>query len=368
MGIPLTYVDGNGPLTDWFFTEENGTTTDLRYAYMDNVLVFEKALNLILPCNPSYTSLNLRTFINNNNPYGFRIINVLLPSSCSTCSHPTIHSGNTSGLYVVLNIEGSLESGSTTSAALNLTSAITVQNNGCIRGWGGNGGRGKDGADGSGYKEDTQVSTFKHSPSHGNKWAWQRYCGPHDNSSGHTHLRIFWDGYGYHWGDMPYSSPPADRIAEPTCTNFTGPIRLYGDNGERYPGCTFHRWTASLQPSGPGVCTSYGIEKRCGGNKWHDGGSGGAGGNGGTGQYYKHAATSGSSGKPGASGGHPPQTEGGDGGDGGDGGTWGSAGEPGGPNGTGGAGSAGGIAVHGARHLTSASNIYSGVVKGIVNQ
>ena len=72
MGSPITYVDGQGPITDWEF---NGT--DLLRAYLDNVLVFVKAIGLRLPCNPNYTSLNLRDFIDARNPNNSSVVTVI---------------------------------------------------------------------------------------------------------------------------------------------------------------------------------------------------------------------------------------------------------------------------------------------------
>ncbi len=335
MGIPLTYVNGNGPLVEWRF---NGA--DLRRAYMDGVLIFEKPITLHLPCNPSYTSANLEDFIKANNPNDYKLVFVYLDAGCS---HPTLYTGNLSHWYVSLIINGSLEAGTSSStAALIMESTTLLSNNGYIRGYGGRGGKGGDGKPGSSYTVDTASSE---GPIYDGSNYWYVTCGPYPGS---RDVRVI--------GTWAGSSFTVQDRATP-CTS----QKTSGSSG----GCTYYR--GALR-DGDGACDgdtydSYEIRRKCGGTKTYSGGSGGNGGAGGSGSYYKSAVQPGASGSPGADGGHPPQTSGYDGCRGGDGGTWGQSGSTGSGGGncySGSGGSSGGSAIKGARFLDPASQLNDG--------
>ncbi len=314
MGIPLTYVDTEGPMFDWEF---NGT--DLQRAYMDNVLVFVKALRLHLPCNPNYTSVNLRDFIDARNPRNIPVVIVYLDANCSSCHHPTINSGNLSGLKVFLKIRGSLEAGSPSTPALNLTSPLHLENTGCILGYGGRGGNGGKGAQGDSWIEDYWKWGGDKFDECGPTYVWYNWCCP-------TNQDVYWAGGGKHlehcattisWGSNTKVRRGSSKAAETGCPN-TYAIQM----GKKY-------------------------------YKEHPGGAGGAGGAGGVGQYYKHAAEDGDPGKAGAAGPKPEGTRGRTGGRGGHGGEWYLPGEPG--QGGGSAGRPGGPSIVGARYLDAGS-------------
>ncbi len=341
MGVPLTYVDGNGPLTTWFFTGEDGIITDLRYAYMDGVLVFEKTLNLTLPCNPSYNNLNLKDFIDARNQDGYYMINVLLPKcsgSCSTCNchHPTIETGDLSKLYVTLTIDGCLEAGwSSAPAALSITSPLILKNNGRILGYGGRGGNGGRGNTGpSGTTSTTDPFTY------GGSYYWDVSCTPCHNSPNTTVL-FKWGGSG-------------GTVAN--CATCPGP------SSHKSGSCTYTR--GSVQSGSISDCAGGNTHARCSISRKCTtstaGGAGGGGGDGGDGQWYKHAAEPGEGGDPGAPGSNPPGTTGDTGGTGGHGGTWGKAGG----KGVGGSnGSSGGKAIIGSSHIKN-SDWNNGNVEG----
>ncbi len=337
MGIPLTYVNGTGPLTDWHYTGADNITTDLRYAYMNGVLIFEKALTLILPCNPNYTLLNLEDFIRARNPYNYRIINVFQESGCS---HPTIHTGDLSDWYVFLNINGSLEAGTASSdSALTLTSALTLVNNGYIRGYGGKGGNGGKGHDGKSYSSTSTSCSTQYSQG---TYHWYSTCGPCHASRNVT--------VTYKWGSAGGTVTTChDCPSQPTSYNAGGGVKYKRSGGAK---------------TGNGsVCDGndydyYAIE-RCATTTINEvGGDGGDGGEGGDGQYYKHPAEAGDSGDQGDPGNKPETTRGYTGCKGGDGGSWSLRGEDGKTsskcyNGT--SGRQGGAAIRGKIRLNSDS-------------
>ncbi len=336
MGIPLTYVEGNGPLVEWRF---NGT--DLLRAYMNGVLIFEKPLILHLPCNKkNYTSLVLEDFIKANNPNDYRLVFVYLDAGCS---HPTLYTGNLSHWYVSLIINGSLEAGTPSSqAALIIESNLQVTNNGYIRGYGGRGGDGGDGKPGSSYTVDT---TSTDGPLYDSNHRWYVTCGPFPGS---RDVRVT--------GTWAGSSFTIQSRATP-CTS----QKTSGSSGD----CTYYRGSLKV---GNGTCDGdtydyYSIRRKCGGTKTYSGGSGGNGGNGGSGIYYLNSAKPGGGGSPGSDGGHPEQTRGHSGCKGGDGGTWGQSGDTGSGGGncySGSGGSGGGNAIKGARFLDSTSILNDG--------
>ncbi len=336
MGIPLTFVDTKGPMTDWLYTGSDGVETDLLRAYMDGVIIFEKALKLTLPCNPNYTSLNLRDFIDARNPTNLRVVVVY---STAGCSHPTLHSGDLSGLYVILDIKGSLQAGTPSSeAALALTSNLHVHlyDTGSILGYGGHGGRGSNGAKGPG---GTTTTTTSEGPFYNGSYYWDVSCTPCHNSP-NTTVKFKWGGSGGTVANCA-SCPGGSSHKSGSCKYYRGSVKSGSltCNGNTHAKCAISR-----------TCTVT-VTKT--------GGAGGAGGAGGVGQYYKHPAESGHSGQKGAAGSHPESTRGGTGGDGGDGGTWGEPGDKG--------GTSGGAAITGVRYINNTDWREAGsVIKGVI--
>ncbi len=315
MGSPITYVDGQGPITDWEF---NGT--DLLRAYLDNVLVFVKAIGLRLPCNPNYTSLNLRDFIDARNPNNSSVVTVYLDAGCS---HPTINTGNLTGLNVVLKINGSLESGSYNSPALKCTSSLLLEINGHIRAAGGAGGKGGKGGVGA--------STSKHITGAWSSEQWDMGI-QYDRMSCNSPWVGWMDCSQMHaWSDPWQPQSPIifwngtkSVYADTKCrTNTIDEKYEYARGG-------FHCWAGMVGTGtanhGRGHFKSSKIKRRLNYDKNEVGGSGGAGGSGGKGQYYKNPATNGSAGSGGAPGDNPEATRGGKGGVGGKGGAWGATG------------------------------------------
>ncbi len=305
--IPLTYVNGHGPLTDWIY---NGT--DLQFAYMNGKRVFEKALRLKLPCNPTtYTELNLRQFIDSKNTYHVHVIIVELESGCR---HPTIRTGDLSNLFVTLIINGSLEAGTLSSAAaLIIESSLTVINNGYIRGRGGKGGKGGKGADG----ESTTSSGWgnaitRYDGINGTGTQWTNNCQCCVHAAGYN-LRIDWhsDGSTFVYG--------ANFLDAGSCPNYAGP---YYKDKYRYTRGNCRRDCGTANK-----CHEIIREEQVDFNE--DGGAGGAGGDGGHGQYYRNPAEIGDPGQEGQDGSNPPKTKGYYGGAGGKGGDWGEFGHKG---------------------------------------
>ncbi len=109
--------------------------------YMNGVHVFTTLLRLTLP--QAVTPVNLRTFINNNNPHGRTRIIVT-----NNLTQPRLDTGNLAGLSVTLVNNGQFQGAAVGDRGMNITSALTVTNNGWIRGAGGNGGRGGNGGAG----------------------------------------------------------------------------------------------------------------------------------------------------------------------------------------------------------------------------
>ncbi len=347
MGVPLTYVDTKGPMTDWFYTGSDGVTTDLLRAYLNGILIFEKALKLYLPCNPNYTSLNLRDFIDARNPNNLHFVTVY---STAGCIHPTLHSGDLSGFYVVLDISGSLQAGTPSStAALALTSNLQVNlhNSGSILGYGGHGGRGKDGAIGSG---GTTTTTKNEGPFYNGNYYWDVSCTPCHNSP-NTTVKFKWGSTSGTVANCA-TCPGGTTHKSGSCTYYRGSVR--SGSISNCAGGNTH-----------GQCE---IRRTCSTTVHKTGGSGGSGGAGGTGQYYKHAAKPGITGQTGSPGSHPESTRGETGGTGGAGGTWGNTGNPGGPSGTGSPGSTGGAAITGASRITNSDwNSSGGTIEGNIS-
>ena len=323
---PITYFNGSPKLEEWYYND-----VELKRAFFNDVIVFEKTLFLDLPCSPGYTSLNLSSFIASNNPDDLRTVIVKLRSGCH---HPTIRvfSDINNLCKVTLIIDGYLEANEN-DPALDVSGSIKLINHGEIRGRGGDGGAGGRGADGRSYSETTGSSQ---------SGTWHVYCDP---CTGRTAVI-----------DVPDST--SGCISNCDTTSYNG-------------------WQRGAMTSGyfnhcGEVDAYYDATKDTTTTTNYAGGTGGAGGIGPRkGRWYNHDLEDRSPGGAGGAGGHPPETQAGDGGYGGAGGDWGEDGEDGErghPNYYGDLGDPGqlgtekGIAIRGSGNLLSGSSL--GTVKG----
>ncbi len=357
MGRPITYFNKNTnahEIMDWYFTGPDGVKTDLIRAYMNGVVIFEKVLTIILPCNPSYQSVNLRTLINNADPdHNYRLIEFILNPSGNNpagCHHPTIITGDFvvsdpnsisdgENMEVTLINNGSIEQSCGQSYAIWNQSYLKIINNGYIRASGGRGGKGGNGKPGSSYTVNTVVNE---GPFYGGGYYWYVTCAPFPGSAD-VRVTYKWNGSG---GTIQSRATP--------CTS----QKTSGKSGD----CTYYR--GSLK-TGNGACDGntydyYAVRRKCGGTQTFSAGGGGSGGAGGAGQCYQQSARSGSGGSPGADGGHPPQTRGNSGCRGGTGAGWGGTGGPGSGGGScyGGSGGSGpGVSIKGVDVLHPDSDL-----------
>jgi hypothetical protein len=314
--LPLTFFNdnsSNSALYRWHFNR-----TDLDFAYMNKVLVFAKYLNLYLPCNPNYTKLNLREFIDNHNPMRIKYVRVILRSGCH---HPTIETGDLTPYVVVFDNYGSVESGwPTAPGALIVDTPLVLNNYGYIRARGGRGGQGGKGHFHPDYSEErTHVTTMYSTGSP--KYYWRTFC-----SGSPRHMVLYWNNKKVDWYRKPYTNSYLDdpRSADSSACTMVGPVKLFDGWGEY-----LHRTEYYRGNSHGGGC--YDIIQHHHYTVNFIGGEGGDGGRGGEGQYYMHPAQPGGSGYAGKPGQHPPQTTGYTGGIGGWGGDWGETGEQGHP-------------------------------------
>lgn len=134
------------PLPNNIDTWMNGTKQDqifhngsrITEMYMNGVLVFFKELVLELP---QYTTeIDLREFINSNNPDNIPRVIVY-----NYLTQPKLSSGDMSGLDVTLINNGEFQGFSSSGDAISITTPLKLINNGWIRGAGGDGGDGING-------------------------------------------------------------------------------------------------------------------------------------------------------------------------------------------------------------------------------
>ena len=274
----------------------------------------------------SYSQINLRTFIDANNPTSATKIKLI--NSVENCS---MVSGNLSGLSVELVnnsyiegfIKGRTSTNYSTNSGLTLTSPLLLTNNGYIYGAGGYGGQGGKGAN------DTYTTNHSYEYYSGsvygdkNQWNYNCYYGT---------VRVFID-YKQVGGDGncqytgPYTSPSVYGVNNGKL--YRGSYKA--SDGDRKIFSVILKWTLN-----------------------HDrvGGTGGLGGRG-RGYGYGNAG--------GSAGGASSPSGGNSGGTGGTGGTWGTTGNTGytgaGGGSAGGGGYAHAPAIVGSSHLLTGSKI-----------
>ena len=137
MAVPETHINNSNKLREWWMTTSQGQY-ELFEAYLNGTIVYRKALELFLP-NPgsNNSTINLRTFIDANNPDGYEYIIVY-----NQYRQPTIRTGDLTGLDVTLINYNEIQGRISGSSGLILESNITLDNQGWIRGAGGTGGTG----------------------------------------------------------------------------------------------------------------------------------------------------------------------------------------------------------------------------------
>jgi hypothetical protein len=140
MPIPETYLNSVGRVREWRYIDANGQY-NLWEAYLNGHVVYRKALELFLPDPQGVNNtINLRAFINANNPDGYQSISII-----NNFIQPKIITGDLTGLEVELINNGEILGNASGADALVISSNIIVTNNGWIKGAGGAGGAGGDG-------------------------------------------------------------------------------------------------------------------------------------------------------------------------------------------------------------------------------
>ena len=396
-----TFVNGIG--MDEIY--HNGSRLD--EMYMNGVIVHKRMLELIIPQQSGV--LNLRTFIDSNNPTSASAITVV-----NNLTQPSIRTGDFSGLNVTFVNNGEIQGLYSGSTALWIESTVTLTNNGSIKGSGGDGGKGGDGGNGE-HGADGQPKTITYTVDD------TQSNGDFMGGSFSTNVG---DTLTFDNDAIPgISAYVHSKDAQLVIVKFTGPCGqvIFGAVADAQGVANLNMtgatsgggWTTPVEPTASDFCgvlptslmddANGGIDVYFPSGTWKtgesteshviDGGSGGAagaggsGGSGGSGVTFTNSDTSSSLGIAGTAGGigstntytdpngviHNGNTgasggDGGTGGVGGTGGNWGSNGETGavgetgeGVNGvTGTAGSAGstaGKSIVGTSFLTAGSSV-----------
>jgi len=264
MASPETHLNGSLKMREWYF-HTNGHQYDLFEAYLNGTIVFRKRLELWLP-NPSGTStINLRSFINANNPDGYDTILVY-----NTHTQPSITSGDLSGLDVTFINNGQILGTYSGYNALTLSSYLILINNGWIKGAGGRGG---DGGQASDRTDTIGVWETRDSYDDGGP-----YSGTSSSCSPHSQLfNRFWKNGGSNSGAWSNTACTGQDYFD------TNDASVWGDQGICYtiPGIvTLRKYDGELN-----VVNSY-VRNIHAGNK----------GIGGAGQSYTSSAVSGTAG------------------------------------------------------------------------
>ncbi len=358
MAKAITYFNGGPEIEYWYYTGADNIQSNLVRALLNGVVIFERVLELVLPCNPADSTINLADFIAAADPIGeYRLINIILnPSGVNpaACHHPTIVTGDLNGLEVTFTNNGSIEQRCNADYALGINSPIKFINNGYLRGRGGDGGKGGTGHVG---KTSSGTSTKWEGPFYQQgTYHWYSTCAPFPGSRD-VRVTYKWNGGG--------------GTAQSRATPCTSQVTSKSSGGS-----TYYRSGGAKTGNGS-VCDGndydyYAIKRKTTTTFNYPGGAGGAGGAGGKGICYKQSASSGSNGSGGAPGGDPETTRGYTGGKGGKGGTWGEPGENGerggGSGSSGSAGTTNGVAIRGNAILAAGSELNNGTwhVAGIV--
>ena len=299
---------------------------------------FPLTLRICLPAPSTNATVNLRTFINANNPNKLTDIEI-----CNNYVQPTIVTGNLNGLNVTFTNNSEIQGSNEGATAFSASTPIKLINKGWIRGAGGRGGTGGSGGRGAtggrgGNGANSSVNSTEWRQASG-LWSTNSWNQEFDDNFG---LSLNWNGvkvYEAYRGDQP---------------------SVVTVNGSTYRKGTYRGsdsfWGINYNDIGKDITTYYtGGQGGNGGS----GGQGGAGGEGGKGRYFYSNATSGGYGSAGTIGvngaaGGPSNPaggnsggrggkggQGGSGGRGGQGGGWGQSGYSGNNGSIGGAGTFG---------------------------
>lgn len=314
------------------------------------------ALNLTI--TDSSAPVNLESYINANNPNNIPKVNVTV-----TGINSSFTTGDLTGLDVKLTVVGEIQASSPSGTALTITSPIELENQGWIRGGGGNGGKGGQGktisyqdtesylkrVTGSGYY--TRGDVDPNNPTNNFK-SWVDLPWDLDDatngyiSAGQKVGPVYaLDPVGG-WEDSKVKVVliPNDISGEPGVAAYRDSYIKVVQEGSGY---SIRQYYWHIDYYADRTVTKY---------KY-----GGLGGNGGTGQYYNQSATAGAPGQTGESGYS--------GGKGGNGGIWGTAGQSGeqgeGPGSPGGSGGPAGKAISGKSNIVG-TPVYGNVNGGIV--
>jgi len=189
--------------------------TNLREIYMNTVLVFRGVLEIELP---QYTSnIDLMKLINEKNVDNFILVRVV-----NNLIQPSITTGNTTGLEVELVNNGEFQGFSSGGDAMHISHPIKLNNNGWIRGAGGNGGNG-GGTDLGGIPSTVGVWTGKAGHDDGSRTPGKKGH-PCTGPSGAHYNRFWYPGGTGAWIDSRCN----DSLQEYWNTN-SSPV--WGDQG-----------------------------------------------------------------------------------------------------------------------------------------
>ena len=278
MAIPETYLNTVGRMRGWLVTGPDGNTYDLWEGYMNNTLVYKKALELLLPDpNGNNATINLRSFIDANNPENYESILVI-----NNFVQPTITTGDLSGLEVEFENNGSVLGNANGADALVLTSDVLLNNQGWIKGAGGAGGTGGSGTSSSrlsGYWDGRASYDDPRYKIDGVEYSGYRagYPGINCVPGGSTaFFNRFWKTGGGSKSGAWVSTGCTGQSYWNTTSNADAPY--WGDQGRLRSGYIRHG-------SGTGLQVLFTARQ------YHNGGSGGAGG---YGQQFLHQAGPGS--------------------------------------------------------------------------
>ena len=142
-GVNPTIVNLPNPIPDDVETYMGGTDLDSIFfnrisileMYFNGDLVFYGDITLYLP--QYATDIDLRKFIDDNNPDGLKKIRVI-----NDLVQPSLFTGDMTGLNVTLVNNGEFLGTNPSSTAVTITSPIVLENTGWFKGAGGNGGNG----------------------------------------------------------------------------------------------------------------------------------------------------------------------------------------------------------------------------------
>ncbi len=314
MPYPLDYVFVNGAQKHDVLTTGGDIIDDI---FANTEHVYSNLLRLILPSPSSATAINLKNFIDANNPLNRTRVEILNPAGIT---QPTVATGNLAGFrYIKFINEGDINGSYPSSHGLSLTSPIILENLGTIRGAGGSGGTG--GAGGSGGEGGAGGKGGKGADGTAGVNGADQFCSGGDTAPQFTDMAGFFSGTitsscGHVLNfngvcDGNIGNVTLNGVAHAAVANVTGATTLnintnmgvievyvmFGDGAMGAPGS----WIVRFDPPAPCVGGIGGVKGIGGdgglGGAGGSGGSGGwSGGTGGSGQSFSSARTNGTAG------------------------------------------------------------------------